>query len=248
MKNLIIGHRGGSTRFPENTLEAVLDGWDHVNKVEIDVRLSKDEKIVVIHDEDTFRTSGEKKNVSTSTLEELRNVNVGDYLGLNDFKIRDLEEVFDAVPKYKKIIVEVKSGIEILPSLKNYLQKFNHLINQIEFISFNYDVVRGIKKINSNLTCLWLLDLDYYDNDDTAVKDVNEIKKLLIAGNLDGIDAYNGLISTSNFLKSFLDDNFVVYLWTINELESIKKIIQFNIDGITTDFPEKVLKELNHSS
>ena len=75
----IIAHRGASYLAPENTMASVMLGWEKGADVEIDVYLTKDNKIVAIHDETTERTAGTDVNVAESTSEELRKLDVGSF-------------------------------------------------------------------------------------------------------------------------------------------------------------------------
>src|SRR3954471_10624430 len=76
----IVGHRGASFDAPENTVASVKLAWEQkANAAEFDVYLTKDRKVVVIHDKDTKRTAagGVNKVVAESTLAELRTLDVG---------------------------------------------------------------------------------------------------------------------------------------------------------------------------
>ena len=78
----IIAHRGESYDAPENTLSAINLAWErNADAVEIDIRLSKDDKIVVIHDDDTVRFDGNPKKIRAQTLKELKKIDVGTYKG-----------------------------------------------------------------------------------------------------------------------------------------------------------------------
>jgi len=97
----IIAHRGASHDAPENTLAAVNLAWQqNADAVEIDVHLSRDGQIVVIHDENTRKTAGLNKNVSEQTLAELRRLDVGRWKGRQwaGEKIPVLAEVLGALP------------------------------------------------------------------------------------------------------------------------------------------------------
>src|SRR5688572_23716502 len=74
----IVAHRGESADAPENTLAAFKLAWERgVRAVELDVHLTKDDRLVVIHDADTKRTAGEKHVVKESLMEDLRQFDVG---------------------------------------------------------------------------------------------------------------------------------------------------------------------------
>ena len=77
----IIAHRGASHLAPETTLASVMLGWQKNADVEIDVHLTKDNRIVVIHDETTKSTAEVELKVSETTAKELRQLDVGKYKG-----------------------------------------------------------------------------------------------------------------------------------------------------------------------
>ncbi len=77
---LIIAHRGESYDAPENTLASINLAWQRdADAVEIDVRLSKDNKVVVFHDKTTRRLGGRNESVKNQTLEELKELDVGSW-------------------------------------------------------------------------------------------------------------------------------------------------------------------------
>jgi glycerophosphoryl diester phosphodiesterase len=71
----IIAHRGASWDAPENTLRAMQLGWEQgADAIELDLHLSKDGRLVVIHDADTKRVAGDPRKVADQTWEELRSL------------------------------------------------------------------------------------------------------------------------------------------------------------------------------
>ena len=109
----IIAHRGESSLAPENTLAAVQLAWaGDADAVEIDVRLTADGHLVVCHDADTERTTGQKLVVGECTLAELRALDAGAWKGAEwaGQKIPLLAEILDTIPENKRLFVEVKVG------------------------------------------------------------------------------------------------------------------------------------------
>ncbi len=79
-KLLIIAHRGESYDAPENTLASINLAWKRdADAVEIDVQLTKDEKIVVIHDKTTLRTGGKYKRIASNNYDELLKIDIGKF-------------------------------------------------------------------------------------------------------------------------------------------------------------------------
>ena len=101
----VIGHRGASENAPENTLSSISEAWSQsADGVEVDVRLTKDLKLVCIHDKNTLRTSGKDALVKNTTLEDLRKMDFGAWRGkewINE-PIPVLEEVIELIPKDMK--------------------------------------------------------------------------------------------------------------------------------------------------
>ena len=124
-------------------------------------------------------------------------------------------------------------------------KKNTDIWKQLEFISFNYDTICMTKRVFPNNKCLWLLDLDY--NPETA-KNIplnKEIIDKVKQHNLDGINVFAGKIADESFFKTMHQENFEVYLWTINEVDHAKQYIPFSPDGLTTDRPKYLKEQLN---
>lgn len=239
---VIIAHRGASFEAPENTLASVNLAWEqNADAVEIDVYLSKDNKIMVIHDKDTKRTAGVKLVVKESMASDLRKLDVGlfkspDYSGE---KIPFLNEVMETIPEGKKLIIEVKCGTEILPLLKESFRESGK-IDRLVIISFDFDVVAGAKKIMPEVLAYWLhLNLagEYH------TKWIEKARE----ADLDGLNLrYKGI--TEKYIKSVHDANMEIYAWTVDDPEEAAKLSGFGIDGITTNRPGWMRKELDKIS
>ena len=122
----IIAHRGASFDAPENTLAAVRLGWEQsADAVEVDVHLSRDGKIVVIHDDTTRKVAGVPRGVQSQTLSELKALDVGRWKSRRwtGERIPLFEEVLATIPAGKRLFVEIKSGPECLPEFAKVLRR-----------------------------------------------------------------------------------------------------------------------------
>lgn len=238
LDELIIAHRGESYDAPENTLSAIKLAWErNAKSVEIDVHLTKDEEIIVIHDYNTKRISGVKKIVSGSTLKELKQLDAGIYKDIKwkNERFPTLNEVIKTIPSGRKLLIEIKSDENILVVLKDELVHSNLLNSQIEIISFNEEVLGIAKEIMPEYKMLWLLDLDYSRpwwlcrvSKKRIIEKINNL-------HLDGIDVWAGKLLTREFIDVFKKNGFLVYAWTVNDTFKAQKLIDYGIDGITTD-------------
>lgn len=205
-----ISHRGNDIgiNYPENSKEAILEVLerDYINGVEFDVRMTKDKKIVVVHDNTIALSSNGNGLITKTKLKDLEKYNFGTII--NPLKISTLEEVLSSVNSNKEIIIEIKEERKCYKKVVNVIydiiKKYNNL--NIKICSFNYELVTYFKKKHSNVNVGLLIG----------------IKK-----NLDkksDVDFYS--ISLINYKKYIDCDN--LYIWTINEkgvFSDIKKVV-----------------------
>ncbi|HNY11253.1 MAG TPA: glycerophosphodiester phosphodiesterase family protein, partial [Candidatus Wallbacteria bacterium] len=149
MASEVIGHRGAAFYAPENTLVSIETAWKMgADGVEVDVHMSRDGRIMVIHDDEALRTAGAKLKVAEANSSELRALDAGSWKGprFSGEKIPFLEEALSTVPPGKKFLIEIKCGT---PAVKNIVNIVNmsRKTRQVVFISFKLDVVKMIKKM-----------------------------------------------------------------------------------------------------
>jgi len=247
LENQIIAHRGASYLCPENTLIAVNTAWESGAKaVEIDVHVSADGEIAVIHDKDTNRTGNHKKIVKQTLWDSLKTIDVGSKKSIKfkDEKIPTLAQVLKTVPPDGKLIVEVKCGLEILKPLTKLLNQTDLKYHQIEIICFNLEVLTTIKNKLPQYKALWLLDLDYYLPHWMLFMSPKKIIKKVKKHQLDGINVWAGKMVKPAFVNYFKKSNLLFYVWTVNEVSVAKKMMFAKVDAITTDRPAWLRKQL----
>jgi glycerophosphoryl diester phosphodiesterase len=144
----IIGHRGAAYLAPENTMASVMLGWEKRADVEVDIYLTTDNRIVVIHDDTTKRTAGTDLKVAESSSEELRKLDAGRFKSeqFAGERIPFLDEVVKSIPPGRKLFVEIKCGPEVLPLLKPLLAKSGKM-SQIVIIGFDLETVTKSKQL-----------------------------------------------------------------------------------------------------
>ena len=176
---ITVAHRGASADAPENTIAAFKSAWQQgADVIEGDFQLTSDGQIVCIHDADTLRVSGARLVVKESTLAELRQLNMGWHFHDQSFdeKIPTIEQVFATIPKNKKILIEVKCGVEILSVLIQKIQRSNLDLDQIGVIAFDQEVIKQCKLIEPKLIVLWLNDFNKINDIDFIVSTLLDIK------------------------------------------------------------------------
>lgn len=249
---MIIGHRGASHDAPENTLAAFrLAFQQNADGIEGDFYLSQDRQIICIHDKDTERTSGRKLINARSTAQKLRTLDVGSWKHpeFADQRIPLFDEVFKVVPAGKRFVVELKTGPEIVPVLKEQLDRLDHSSIDILIIAFNRDTVRECKRLMPNLKAHWLTSFDESILGQWSPS-VAEIAKVVRECDADGV-GFNGNAkhidaSWIQRLKGHGIDDF--HVWTIDDPVRAKQFAQWGASGLTTNRPAMIRESLNASS
>ncbi len=231
---LIIGHRGAKGIAPENTLEAFEIGLNFADGVECDVRLTKDKKIVVIHDGDIKRTSNGKGRVSQMTLEEIKKFDFG-----KGQKIPLLSEVFALVKsKNKKIIIDIKGDLpseakDILFEVGNFL-KGNDKEGISSISSIWQEALFESKKNGVQSKTFLVLDVELMRDD---------VFKKLKETQADGISIVYTFIN-DKLISALHAQNYLINVWPVDEPDDILKMSFLGVDKIITDYPETALKYL----
>ena len=183
---LLTAHRGASYDAPENTLASFNLAWQqNADGIEGDFYLSSDGHVVCIHDSTTARTGDTNLMVSTSTLAELKTVDVGSFKGSEwtDERIPTLEEVISTIPSGKYIQIEIKVGVEIVEPIAQILEASSLTDDQIIIICFNQAVVTAAKARLPDSRVLWLASVS--DTSPTAA----QVLTVLQTTGADGVGA-----------------------------------------------------------
>ena len=232
-----IAHRGESSLAPENTLAAIKQAWtNNADGVEIDVRLTKDNKIVVIHDSNTKRTSRISGKVNSFSLESLKKLDVGIWKGrkwLNE-RIPTLEEVFKTIPHEKFVMVEMKCTMAILPILKNLLRRTNLKHSQIKLAGFGLKKMSEVKKAFPKFEVYRIKRVDR-ENIILNSYRLNRLIKSSKKNKLDGVSlSYSGWLSKKKIDK-IKSAGLKVYVWTVDNPSKALRLINTGIDGIISN-------------
>ena len=236
---VIFAHRGASTHAPENTIAAFeLALAQHADAIELDVKLSADGHVVVIHDPTVDRTTDGRGRVKDLTLDELKALSAGkSYSGAyQNEKIPTLEEVFEAVGQRTFINIE----------LTNYTTRRDDLVKTVCMIVKKHQMQKHVlfsSFLASNLT--------------KARSYLPEVPRGLLAMNgLLGVWARSFGFSFGNYdaLHPSIKDvakqqatrvhrlNRRLYVWTVNEEQDMRRLFNWGVDGIFTDDPQLAVK------
>lgn len=242
---LIIAHRGASHDAPENTLAAVRLAWaQHADAAEVDVRLTRDGRLAVIHDSDTQRVAGRAHDVAGSTLAELQALDVG---GERDgrfagVRIPALEEVLELVPAGKRVFVELKGGPESTAELRRCVgralrdQPVPLAPEQIAVIAFDLATAIAAKLALPVHEVCWLAET----GDTAPAATLEEIARIAQNAGLDGIDvdaAWPLDAAIVQRVQQKCGGAFKIYVWTVDDASQARGLAAAGIAGLTTNRP-----------
>ena len=212
----------------------MIEGFQQLaDGVEVDIRLTLDNKIVCHHDKSALRTTGIDRKIEDMSLEEIQSLDCGSWFGENwsDERIPELKDVLKSVPKDKEIYIEVKTKEEIVPFLLRDIDEQELSIDQITVITFFPEVIREIKRRDANIKCNLLIAFDYKDIA------VDEIIDLAVKIDANGLGAQNHKRLNRQFIQSLKDTGKSVHVWTVNSRKEAEEYLKNGIDSITTNKP-----------
>jgi glycerophosphoryl diester phosphodiesterase len=223
----VLGHRGCAGIEPENTMRAFKRAMDlGVDFIELDVRKSRDKKLVVIHDDKVDRTTNGNGYVRDLTLEGMRKLDAG-----KGEKIPSLEEAIDLLKEGKqRIAIEIKEPDTLDGIVKIVMEE--GLSNKVIIVSFWHNVLKRIKEIEPEL----------------------KTGAIFVGRPVDTVSIAKAAQSELLCLKhKFIDEEVVVEChendigvnaWVVNEIEDIERMKELGVDIISSDYPDRVLDEL----
>lgn len=233
IKMLKIGHRGAKGYASENSLfsfeKAIEMG---VDGIELDVHLSLDGQLIVIHDDTIDRTTNGKGFVNTLSLQELKTFRINEKQASElEQQIPTLNEVFDLVNQTCFINIELKgkgTASAVVALIEKYIWEKNWKYANFLVSSFDWNAVQEVRFLNENIPIGILTET----NLDLAFSFAKFMKAEAIHPEFH--------LLTQNNTAQIQAKGIQVFPWTVNEYEAIQKIKTYNVNGIITDFPDRI--------
>ena len=229
---LIYSHRGESKFAPENTMSAFYLAYLlNSDGIECDIRKTKDNKIVIIHDKTIDRTSNAKGRVSDYTLYELQEFNFGNK-NYKDERIVTLDEFLKVFAnKNIKIFIEVKeNGYE--EEIWKVLSKYN--LNNITVISFKYEILNKFRNISKIVKLGWLV----YNINSKIIQDSLKINIDILICNSSALDKKD--------INDIKENNLKICAWGVKNKAELKRLNKLHLDSLVYDSAYDAKKELKN--
>ena len=235
----IWSHRGASGTYPENTLAAFQAAVNMgAQGIELDIQLTKDNEIVVCHDETVDRTSSGTGYIKDMTLEELRQL---DFSILHPehgpAQIPAMREVFELIKPTDLVInIELKNSLIDYPGLEKRVIDLTEAAfdpDRVIFSSFNHASMLRVKAIDPHLVCGLLYEASLIEPWEYALRL--------------GMDAlhpqYAEVVTPGGNCRKAHEAGIRVHTWTVNDPETMAAVIREKADILITNYPDLACQE-----
>ncbi|GAY77023.1 glycerophosphodiester phosphodiesterase [Sporolactobacillus inulinus] len=236
MKTAVYAHRGSKCNCPENTLpafeEAIRVGSDGI---ELDVHLTKDQQVVVMHDEKIDRTTNGKGQIKTYTLDALKKFDAGSWFSpkFKGTRIPTLTQVLEFIADYQGVLnIELKTDRNVYPGIESRVVA---LVNRyrpnlpVVYSSFNHESLMRLKAVKPNADLALLLW-------ERLAEPWHYTKQ--IGASAQHLWQPSALSETAAQLQSH---GIKVRAWTVNKPRIMQQAFEMGLDAIITDQPEAAL-------
>lgn len=228
---MIAAHRGDPVQAPENTLPAIeaaiLQAADFV---EIDVQLSADGVPVLFHDASLYRIDGSKRLIKDLTIGEIKKVDAGSWFApeFTGTVIPTLEEAIQQIDGRCRLLIDIKLTDEperVARAVVDIIQEYE-IADQCLIQSFSPRVLSEIRLLNDQISIGQILSAS--------------------AGRLDQLDVdfytINQTMLTESFVRNARSQGRQIWVWTVNAEQNIRTVLSYDINGIITDYPQRVIE------
>jgi glycerophosphoryl diester phosphodiesterase len=231
----IVAHRGASWDAPENTVEAAMRGWaDGADALEVDVHLTRDGEVVVIHDPTLMRTAGRDARVDALTLAEIRRLDAGVWKGgqWRGVRVPTLGEVLATVPAGKRIFIELKAAEGLAPALRRVVESGPVEPGRVVLISFEEEALVEAKRALPECGTLLLA-----DTPEGAAPKRAGLVALCARQGFDGLGVSAGWPIDAALVERLRAEGLELNVWTVNDAKRARELIAAGVASITTDRP-----------
>ena len=228
----VTAHRGCSKEAPENTLYAFEKALEsNTDYIELDVQLTKDEQLVVFHDEKLERATGAKGKLSDYTYDELQSLTVkSKYVSEEDFpdaRIPLLTDVFELVGEEKLYNIEIKDHGNTNLTVEKTVEaiKEHDLESSCYVTSFSYSALKKVKQLDPNIKT-------------GLIANVATTTAFMQMKNIDAL-SMNHLLVNATVVNNAHQNGKRIFVWTVDNKGEMEKMMALGVDNIITNCPDR---------
>lgn len=225
----ITSHRGDSVSAPENTIPAFESAIHNMaDYAELDVHLTKDGVVVVMHDESLKRTTGLNKDIWQTTYDEIKHLDAGSWFGkaFKGTRVPTLDEVIKCCKGKIKLNIELKPD-KHAPGLEEATLKVindNQFMDQCVLTSLTYQSLVKVKKLEPKIKTGYILSVAYGDFYDLPYLDFFSVDASFV---------------TNQMVEDLYLRGKEIHVWTVNKENNLEKMAKMYVDNVITDDPVK---------
>ncbi len=241
----IVAHRGASGITPENTLTSFRKALDFgVDAIEIDVRQTADGKLIVLHDDDTGRTTSQSGSVSSMSYTELQKLDAGSWFdsSFKNERIPLFSDVIDLVKGKAGLIIEVKDGSQIYPNIEQNIVSLiqsQKISDDVVVSSSRITILNSFKSIATELRFAKILTPREYWR--SLFQPGSYIVKQSLVKHIKELHPHWSFVD-SQFIEWADSMKLTVLPWTVNKERKIRAMLDRGVAGVITDFPDRAHK------
>ena len=229
---MVIAHRGASSYAPENTLAAFdLAIRMGVTHIELDVHLTRDGHVVVIHDDLVDRTTSGRGPVAGHTLDELRALDAGAWFApaFAGERIPTLDEVLEHYRQRVHLHIEIKGHQPPLAHRTAELIRRHGVARAVTITSFQKSRLEEMRTAAPELPAGWLVS----EVTDAVVEQARALALRQLCP--------RASLVTAELVRRLHAEGFVVRAWGVTTEELMREVVRAGADGMTVNFPDKLL-------
>lgn len=243
----IISHRGFCRDAPENTIASIAASAAlGVEGCEFDLRLSRDNKTVIIHDQTVNRTTNGKGLVSDLTSTQIKRLDAGSWKN-PDYAAEKVPDLQDALACLKgtgqTAIIDIKDNAAIVEMVR--CVRAASMARQTVALSSDTDTLRRIKSLDPDIQRAWLCD-GFPKKESSSAKRIQWLYDQIKYCDAQIVNL-NYKLLRPELIAVLRRMNIEVWAWTVNDADTMKWLMRWNIDAITTDRPD-LLKQIRLQS
>ena len=226
-KTLVIGHRGAMGHETENTLASVQKALDlEVDMIEIDVFKIKSGEIMVFHDDRV-----DKLTNGTGYIEDYSFLDLKELTLDGNHKIPLLQDVIELIDNKIPLNIELKganTADRVIHIINVYIKQKGWRLENFIISSFKWEELREMRRLNKDIAIAVLTS----DNPLDAIDIAKELNAVAINPDF--------MTLTPEDVRTIHEEGYKVYTWTVNEPEDILNAQSIGVDGIFTNYPERI--------
>ena len=224
-----IGHRGAKGYLAENTLESINKAIElGVDGIEIDIFQCRSGELVLFHDKDLQKLTGKSGKIEDLTIEELES-----FLVDGKYRIPTLKDVLTKIKKPFLINIELKgsnTSVQTSKVIADFLMTDIWKIEHFIVSSFNWNELEKFRTVNTNIPVGVLV------SKSISINEAIEFAKKI---NAQAIHPHYELLNEQT-IRKIKNNGFKVYTWTVNDRAKIEYMKKLNVDGIISDYPDRI--------